>query len=86
VKTKAAFSARHKPTAVGCGGAQSSEHLHPTGVAIYEVDEVDSQMFIAMEFIEGQSLREKIEDGPSKIEDAIKFAVPREIKVQDFIS
>jgi serine/threonine protein kinase len=31
-------------------------------------------MFIAMEFIEGQSLREKIEAGPLKIDEAIKFA------------
>jgi len=28
-----------------------------------------------MEFIEGQSLREKIETGPLKIDEAIKFAM-----------
>jgi len=70
---------------IALGGEEKSRFLreaqaaaalnHPNICTIYAIDEVDSQMFIAMEFIEGQSLREKIEDGPSKIEDAIKFAV-----------
>jgi len=56
--------------------AQAAAALnHPNICTIHEVDEVDGQMFIAMEFIEGQSLREKIEAGPLKIDEAIKFAM-----------
>jgi serine/threonine protein kinase len=55
--------------------AQAAAALnHPNIATIYEIDEVDGQMFIAMEFIEGQSLQEKIKAGPLKIEEAIKLA------------
>ncbi|RMD86528.1 MAG: hypothetical protein D6813_14835, partial [Calditrichaeota bacterium] len=33
---------------------------HPNIATIYEIDEVDGQMFIAMEYIEGKSLAEII--------------------------
>ena len=72
-------------SAIALGGEDKSRFLreaqaaaalnHPNICTIHAIDEVDGQMFIVMEFIEGQSLRERIEDGPSKIEDAIKFAV-----------
>ena len=65
---------RRKPTAVG-GGVESSEYLHPTGVAIYEIDEVDGQQFIAMEFVEGQSLKAKIEAGPLKLDETLNIAM-----------
>ena len=71
-------------SAIALGGEEKSRFLreaqaaaalnHPNICTIYEVDEADGQMFIAMEFIEGQSLREKIEVGPLKIEEAIKLA------------
>ena len=37
---------------------------HPNICIIHEVDEADDQTFIAMEFIEGQTLKDKIESGP----------------------
>jgi len=56
--------------------AQAAAALnHPNICTIYAIDEVDGQMFIAMEFIEGQSLQEKIKVGPLKIDEAIKFAM-----------
>jgi len=71
-------------SAIALGGEEKSRFLreaqaaaalnHPNICTIHAIDEVDGQMFIAMEFIEGQSLREKIEAGPLKIEEAIKFA------------
>ncbi len=77
-------------SAIALGGEDKSRFLreaqaaaalnHPNICTIYAIDEVDGQMFIAMEFIEGQSLREKIKAGPLKINEAIKFAMPREIK------
>ncbi len=70
-------------SAIALGGEEKSRFLreaqaaaalnHPNICTIHAIDEVDGQMFIAMEFIEGQSLREKIEAGPLKIDEAIKF-------------
>jgi TOMM system kinase/cyclase fusion protein len=48
---------------------------HPNICTIYEIDEADGQSFIAMEFVEGQSLQEKIKAGPLKIDEAIKLAM-----------
>src|SRR4030095_10107300 len=33
---------------------------HPNIITIYEIDEVDSEQFIATEFIEGETLRDRI--------------------------
>ncbi|MCG3118978.1 MAG: Serine/threonine-protein kinase PknD [bacterium] len=55
--------------------AQAAAALnHPNICTIHAIDEVDGQMFIAMEYLEGQNLREKIEAGPLKIAEAIKLA------------
>jgi len=72
-------------SAIALGGEDKSRFLreaqaaaalnHPNICTIHAIDEADGQMFIAMEFIEGQSLREKIETGPLKIDEAIKFAM-----------
>lgn len=48
---------------------------HPNICTIYEVDESESQSFIAMEYIEGQSLKEKIQSGPIKLAEAIDIAI-----------
>ena len=55
--------------------AQSAAALnHPNICTVYAIDEVDGEMFIAMEYLEGRNLREKIEAGPLKIAEAIKLA------------
>jgi predicted ATPase/predicted Ser/Thr protein kinase len=43
---------------------------HPHICTIYEVDEADDQTFIAMEFIEGQNLKDKLKSGPLDIDEA----------------
>ena len=55
--------------------AQAAAALnHPNICVIYEVDESGDQTFIAMEYIEGQTLKDKIvESGPLAIDDAIKI-------------
>src|SRR5229473_2580005 len=40
---------------------------HPNIAHVYEIDEVDGQHFIAMEFIDGETLRRRMVDEPLKI-------------------
>ncbi|MFQ5652701.1 MAG: protein kinase [bacterium] len=47
---------------------------HPNIATIFAIDESDGQLFIAMEFIEGQELRSIIDDRPLSIGDAIDYA------------
>jgi eukaryotic-like serine/threonine-protein kinase len=48
---------------------------HPNICTVYEVDEFENQIFIAMAFIEGQSLGRLIRQGPLQIEDALETAM-----------
>jgi non-specific serine/threonine protein kinase len=43
---------------------------HPNICTVYEVDEADDQTFIAMSYIEGQSLKDKLQDGPMDVDEA----------------
>jgi serine/threonine protein kinase len=47
---------------------------HPNIITIYEINELDEKVFIAMEFIDGVTLREKIEEGKLTICESIKIA------------
>ncbi|HJZ95433.1 MAG TPA: protein kinase, partial [Candidatus Solibacter sp.] len=54
--------------------AQAAASLnHPNICTIHEID--DGHSFIAMEFLEGPSLKEKIEARPLPLEEALKIAV-----------
>jgi serine/threonine protein kinase/dienelactone hydrolase len=56
--------------------AQSAAALsHPNICTIHEIDEEDGRSFIAMEYVEGQSLRNKIDRGPIDIEEAMNIAI-----------
>ncbi len=48
---------------------------HPNICTIYEIDEHEGNSFIAMEFVEGRSLKDKIEEGPLKLDDAVHIAI-----------
>ncbi len=48
---------------------------HPNICTIHEVANADGEMFIVMEFIEGQSLRRRIEAGPLPCPDALRIAL-----------
>ncbi|UCF05239.1 MAG: protein kinase [bacterium] len=56
--------------------AQAAAALnHPNICTVYEIDEADGQPFIAMEYIEGRSLKDIIESGPLKLEEVQKIAM-----------
>jgi len=56
--------------------AQAAAALdHPNVCTVHEIDEAEGQTFIAMAYIEGQSLREKIASGPLKLEAALDVAI-----------
>ena len=47
---------------------------HANICTVYEIDEADGRTFIAMAFIEGDSLETRIEAGPLKLKDALDIA------------
>jgi len=56
--------------------AQASAALsHPNIATVFEIDESGAQTFIALEYIEGSSLAEKIKSGPMKLDDAISITI-----------
>jgi serine/threonine-protein kinase len=48
---------------------------HPNIITIYEIDRSASTSFIAMEFIEGETLRERLRAGPMAPEDVVNVGV-----------
>jgi serine/threonine protein kinase/Tfp pilus assembly protein PilF len=55
--------------------AQAAAALHhPHICTVYEFDETDDTTYISMAYIEGQSLKKKIESGPVELEGALKIA------------
>jgi non-specific serine/threonine protein kinase len=56
--------------------AQAAAALEHSNICtVYEVDEADGQTFIAMSYIEGQSLKDKLNDGSLDIDDAKDIAI-----------
>jgi len=56
--------------------AQAAAALsHPNICTIHEIDEEEGKSFIAMEYVEGQTLRAKIEKGPLGLDRALDIAI-----------
>jgi len=47
---------------------------HPNICTIHEIDEAEGRTFLALEFIDGESLQARIERGPLPLEDAVDLA------------
>src|SRR5437867_4316957 len=47
---------------------------HPNIITIYEIDETDSGHFIATEFIDGETLRERLRSAPMKLGEVLDVA------------
>ncbi|HUF11259.1 MAG TPA: serine/threonine-protein kinase, partial [Rhodothermales bacterium] len=55
--------------------ARSAAALHHPNIAtVFEIDEHDGQPFIAIEFVDGQTLEERIAKGPLPLKDAVSIA------------
>ena len=55
--------------------AQAAAALdHPNICTVYEIDEVEGETFLAMAFVEGRTVKDKISDRPLKLEEAIDIA------------
>jgi serine/threonine protein kinase/tetratricopeptide (TPR) repeat protein len=48
---------------------------HPHICAVYEIDEAEGRMFISMAFVEGETLRTKIEHGSLRLEEAVDIGI-----------
>ncbi len=56
--------------------AQTAAALtHPNICTIHEINEEDGESFIAMEYVEGQNLKDKIKQGPLPLEEVLNFAI-----------
>jgi serine/threonine protein kinase/Tfp pilus assembly protein PilF len=56
--------------------AQAAAALdHPNICTVHEIDEAESRMFISMAFIEGESLKTKVDRGPLKVDEALGFGM-----------
>ena len=56
--------------------AQAAAGLdHPNICTVYEIDEVEGETFLAMAYVEGRTVKDKIRDRPLKLEAAIDIAV-----------
>ncbi|MBU1337616.1 MAG: protein kinase [Acidobacteria bacterium] len=56
--------------------AQAAAALdHPNICTVYEFDEAEEKTFISMAYIDGRSLKKKIDSGPLEISEALKLAI-----------
>lgn len=56
--------------------AQAAAALdHPNICTVHEIDEAGGQTFIAMACIEGQNVKDRIDSGPLKVDEAIDLAI-----------
>ena len=56
--------------------AQAAAALdHPNICTVHEIDEVDGEMFIAMAYLEGRTVKRKVAERPLKLEEALDIAI-----------
>jgi len=48
---------------------------HPNICTVYEVDDAGNELYIAMGFVEGQTLKNKMETGPLAVAEAVETAI-----------
>ena len=50
-------------------------HDHPNICTIHEIDEAEGQAFLAMAFLDGSTVSEKIKERPLKLDEALDIAL-----------
>jgi TolB-like protein/predicted Ser/Thr protein kinase len=64
--------------------AQAAAALsHPNIGTIHEIDEVEGRLFIAMECVEGRSLKDRIAAGPLKLDEALELGLQMAAGLQE---
>jgi eukaryotic-like serine/threonine-protein kinase len=73
------------PAHISKGGVEKERFLqeaqavaalnHPNICVIHEINDDAEQPFIVMEYVDGSTIRTKLENGPFKIDDAIKYGI-----------
>jgi serine/threonine protein kinase len=48
---------------------------HPSIITIYEIEQIDSVNFIATEFIDGETLRQRLKNAPLKLGEVLEVAI-----------
>ena len=48
---------------------------HPNICPVHEIDEVDGQIFLAMAYLEGRTVKDKIAERPLKLDEALEIAI-----------
>ena len=48
---------------------------HPNICTVHEIGEADGETFIVMAYVEGQSVKQKIQERPLKLEEALDIAI-----------
>jgi len=48
---------------------------HPNICTVYEIGEHEHQAFIAMQYLEGETLQHRVEEGPLKISDVLELSI-----------
>ncbi len=51
---------------------------HPNICTVHEIDEAEGQIFIAMAYLEGETLAKRIEAGPLKLGETLDFAIQQQ--------
>jgi len=53
----------------------ASAFNHPNIITIYEIDDIENTHYIVTEYVEGETLRRRLDAGPLNLQEALDFAI-----------
>ena len=72
----AAFAATQDLARLRSEALSAARLNHPNIVPVYEVGEHNGQPWFSMQFVEGQTLSQRLADGPMNAEEAVRLLIP----------